>query len=95
MLKFRKDNPRFFDSDAKFRWYVSDTEWPGRYLFTEVDGRNIAIFGNFGSGSQAISVELPHGGSWYNYFKRDEVWTGANHTPILKEGEFIFLVDWK
>lgn len=95
LLKFRKDNPRFFDSDAKFRWYVSDTEWPGRYLFTEVDGRNIAIFGNFGSGSQAISVELPHGGSWYNYFKRDEVWTGANHTPILKEGEFIFLVDWK
>lgn len=95
LLKFRKENPRFFDSDARFRWYVSESEWPGRYLFNAVDGKNIAIFGNFGKGSQQISVELPHGGTWYNYFKKDETWTGANHTPTLKEGEFVFLVDWK
>ena len=95
LLKFRQENPRFFDSDAAFRWYVSGNEWPGRYLFNSVDGKNIAIFGNFGSGSQPISVELPHGGNWYNYYDRSEVWTGANHTPVLKEGEFIFLVDWK
>ena len=29
------------------------------------------------------------------YYNRSEVWTGANHTPTLKEGEFVFLVDWK
>ena len=95
LLQFRSENPRFFDSDAAFRWYVSGEHWPGRYLFNSVDGKNIAIFGNFGSGSQPISVELPHGGNWYNYYNRSEVWTGANHTPTLKEGEFIFLVDWK
>ena len=95
LLKFRRENPRFFDSDASFRWYVSGNEWPGRYLFNSVDGKNIAIFGNFGSGSQTISVELPHSGNWYNYYNRDEVWSGKNHAPTLKEGEFIFLVDWK
>jgi hypothetical protein len=95
LLKFRRENPRFFDADASFRWYVSGNEWPGRYLFNSVDGKNIAIFGNFGSGSQTISVELPHNGNWYNYYNRDEVWTGKNHAPTLKEGEFIFLVDWK
>ena len=95
LLEFRNENPRFFDSDASFRWYVSGEHWPGRYLFNSVDGKNIAIFGNFGSGSQPISVELPHGGNWYNYYNRSEVWSGANHTPTLKEGEFIFLVDWK
>ena len=95
LLKFRRENPRFFDADASFRWYVSGNQWPGRYLFNSVDGKNIAIFGNFGSGSQTISVELPHNGNWYNYYNRDEVWTGKNHAPTLKEGEFIFLVDWK
>lgn len=95
LLRFRRENPRFFDSDTKFRWYVSGNEWPGRYLFNEVDGKNIAIFGNFGSGNQTISVDLPHGGTWYNYFDRSEVWTGKTHSPTLKEGEFIFLVDWK
>ena len=95
LLKFRAENPRFFDSDAEFRWYVSGNEWPGRYLFNKVDGKHIAIFGNFGSGTQTIGVELPHGGTWYNYFDRSETWNGSNHSPSLKEGEFIFLVDWK
>ena len=95
LLEFRNENPRFFDSDASFRWYVSGEHWPGRYLFNSVDGKNIAIFGNFGSGSQTISVELPHNGTWYNYYNRNEVWSGKNHAPTLKEGEFIFLVDWK
>jgi len=95
LLKFRSENPRFFDSDAGFRWYVSANEWPGRYIFNSAEGRNIAIFGNFGSGSQTINVELPHDGKWYNYFNRDEVWNGKNHAPTLKEGEFVFLVDWK
>ena len=95
LLKFRKENPRFFDSDAAFRWYAGSSNYPGKYLFNAVDGKNMAIFANFGKGSQSISVELPHSGTWYNYFNKSEVWTGSKHTPTLKEGEFIFLVDWK
>ena len=95
LLKFRKENPRFFDSDANFRWNVSSSNYPGKVLYNTVDGKNMVIFANFGKGSQAITVNLPKGGDWYNYFKKDEVWTGATHTPTLKEGEFIFLVDWK
>ena len=95
LLKFRKENPRFFDSDAAFRWYAGSSNFPGKYLFNAVDGKNIAVFANFGKGSQSISVELPHDGAWYNYFNKSEVWNGKNHTPTLQEGEFVFLVDWK
>ena len=95
LLKFRKENPRFFDSDASFRWYAGSGNYPRKYLLNSVDGKNMAIFANFGKGSRAINVELPHSGTWYNYFNKSEVWTGAKHTPTLKEGEFVFLVDWK
>ena len=93
LLKFRKENPRFFDSDAKFSWTVGGV--PGKVLKNQVDGKNYVIFANFGKGNQTISVTLPHSGQWYNYFKKDEVWSGATHAPTLKEGEFVFLVDWK
>ncbi|MBQ8839212.1 MAG: hypothetical protein IJ005_07835 [Bacteroidales bacterium] len=95
LLDFRRKNPEFFQSNSGFRWYAGTDEWPGRYLFNEVGSKKMAIFGNFGSGPQTISVELPADGEWYNYFNPEEVWTGANHSPVLKEGEFVFLVNWK
>jgi hypothetical protein len=95
LLKFRKENPRFFDKDAKFTWSAASSSYPGKILKNQVDGKNYVIFANFGKGSQTINVTLPHSGQWYNYFKKDEVWNGATHAPTLKEGEFVFLVDWK
>ena len=94
LLAFRKQNSSFYDFGAGFRWYVSTDNWPGRYMFiTTPDGSaNMALFGNFGSGSQKISVELPHAGKWYNAFTGD-VWNGANHTPTMDEGKFYLLVD--
>jgi len=92
LLKFRRENPRFFDSDASFKWTPNGAT---KTITCSADGKTFHIVGNFGSGSQQISVELPHDGNWYNYFNRDEVWAGQSHTPTLKEGEFVFLVDWK
>lgn len=101
LLQFRKDNPRFFDSDAEFRWYVDD-EWPGKYMFCKNgNGQTFALFGNFGSGNQDIGLELPHDGKWYDYFRYDSsksttdyVWNGRHHTPNMKEGTFYLLVDF-
>jgi hypothetical protein len=93
LLGFRRDNPRFFDSDAKFRWYVGGSHKVGRYMFGEdADGKRFAVFGNFGSGSRAISVTLPKDGTWYQYDNGKE-WKGSSHNPTMDEGQFYILVD--
>ena len=94
LIKFRKDNPRFFDYDVNFRWYVGSGEQTGRYLFARNgDGQHFALFGNFGKGSQNIGVELPSGVSkWYQYDNSSAVWTGSSHTTTMSEGQFYLLV---
>ena len=94
LLKFRKDNPRFFDYDVNFRWYVGSSEQTGRYLFARSgEGKHFALFGNFGVGSQAIGVTLPEGVSkWYQYDNKTAVWEGQSHTPTMAEGQFYLLV---
>ena len=97
ILKFRKDNPRFFDYDVNFRWYVGSSEQTGRYLFARNgDGQHFALFGNFGTGSQTIGVSLPEGvENWYQYDNSNAVWTGQNHSPTMAEGQFYLLVSDK
>ncbi|MBO5312141.1 MAG: hypothetical protein J6A91_08825 [Bacteroidales bacterium] len=95
LLKFRKDNPRFFDSDVNFRWYVDGGHQEGRYMFAkDGDGNHFALFGNFGVGQKTIGVELPTDGPWYEYATGKE-WNGRQHSPSLKEGGFYLLVDNK
>lgn len=94
LIKFRKDNPRFFDYDVNFRWYVGGSEQTGRYLFAKsAEGRYFALIGNFGAGSQNIGVSLPEGvDRWYQYDDRSAVWTGSTHTVPMSEGQFYLLV---
>ena len=94
LIKFRKDNPRFFDYDVNFRWYVGGSEQTGRYLFAKsAEGKSFALFGNFGSGSQSIGVELPSGvDKWYQYDNKSAVWNGSSHSPTMSEGQFYLLV---
>ena len=96
LLKFRKDNPRFFDGDVNFRWYVGSNEQKGRYLYSSsAEGKHFALFGNFGTGTQTISVSLPNEvGTWYEY-TTGAVWNGSNHSPSMKEGQFYILVSDK
>ncbi len=96
LLEFRRNNPRFFDSDAKFRWYVDGNHQTGRYMFCEAaDGKTFALFGNFGAGSQTIGVTLPSDGAWYQYDNSSAVWNGASHSPTMNEGQFYILVNDK
>ena len=105
LLKFRFDNPRFFDGDADFRWGVGASNNPGRYIFCTNDdgfgGRDtFALFGNFGEGNRDVTITLPHAGPWYDYSaydpsvsKTEGVWNGTTHTPKMAEGTFFLLVD--
>ena len=97
LLKFRRDNPRFFDYDVNFRWYVGNNEQTGRYLFARsAEGKHFALFGNFGTGRQDISVALPEGvDKWYQYDNSNAVWYGSSHVPSMAEGQFYLLVSDK
>ena len=94
LIKFRKDNPRFFDYDVNFRWYVGSSEQTGRYLFARsAEGKHFALFGNFGTGTKTIGVQLPEGVSkWYDYQNKNNVWDGSSHNPTMAEGQFYILV---
>ena len=93
LIAFRKKNHRLFDSDVNFRWYVGGNEQTGRYLFASQGGKTIALFGNFGTGTQTIGVSLPSDGAWYQYDDASKVWNGANHTVSMAEGQFYVLVN--
>ena len=96
LLQFRKKNPSFFDYTVNFRWYVDSAHQTGRYLFSrDIDNRQFALFGNFGTGSQSIGVSLPAEGPWYQYDDPTKVWNGASHTVSLAEGQFYILVNDK
>ena len=68
LMKFRKENPRFFSSDADFAWYVSDGNWDdGRFVYGSVDGKSFAVIGNFSLTKKYITAWLPKSGTWKDY----------------------------
>jgi hypothetical protein len=96
LLQFRKKNPSFFDYTVNFRWDVDSAHLSGRYLYArDIDNRQFALFGNFGTGSQSIGVSLPAGGTWYQYDDPTKEWNGSSHTVTLAEGQFYILVNDK
>ena len=68
LMKFRKENPRFFSSDADFSWYVSGGNWnDGRFVYCTVDGKAFAVIGNFSLEKKDITAWLPKPGTWKVY----------------------------
>lgn len=68
LMKFRKENPRFFSSDADFSWYVSGGNWnDGRFVYCTVDGKAFAVIGNFSLERKDITAWLPKPGTWKDY----------------------------
>ena len=68
LMKFRKENPRFFSSAADFTWYVSDGNWDdGRFVYGSVDGKSFAVIGNFSLTKKDITAWLPKSGIWKDY----------------------------
>ena len=84
LIGFRRDNPRFFDQDAKFEWTPSATV---KTIRCSVDGKNFCVIGNFDTLSQNVS--LPEG-TWKDYISGETL----SGTVKLKQGEFRLLVDF-
>ena len=84
LLKFRRENPRFFDKDAKFEWTPSGSV---KKITCSVDGKTFHVVGNFGK--TLATVNLPEG-QWKDYMNDNASFTSG--TVTLKEGEFKLLV---
>ena len=84
LLKFRRENPRFFDKDAKFEWTPSGSI---KKITCSVDGKTFHVIGNFGK--TIATVNLPEG-QWKDYMNDNTSFTSG--TVTLKEGEFKLLV---
>ena len=94
LLRFRKDNPEFFRQDAEFSWKVGSTNHPGKVITCAAVGKRFTVVGNFGTGSQTISVDTKEDATWYNYFDRTETYSGQTFDITLNEGDFRVLVNW-
>ena len=84
LLQFRRENPRFFDSDAKFEWTPTGAV---KKITCSVDGKTFHVVGNFGK--SVATVTLPEG-QWTDYMNDNTSFTSGSVT--LKEGEFKLLV---
>jgi hypothetical protein len=81
LLKFRRENPRFFDSDASFTWTPTGNL---KKITCTADGKTFHVVGNFAKNQ--VSYTVPSG-SWTDYINGGTV----SGTITLKEGEFRLL----
>ncbi len=84
LLKFRRENPRFFDKDAKFDWTPSGSM---KKITCTVDDKTFHVVGNFAKSSATYTVPS---GSWTDYINGGSV----SGTITLKEGEFRLLTSF-
>lgn len=94
LLKFRKENPRFFDSDAEIKWCVSENDWDnGRFLYGSVDGMHFAVIGNFSNSTKDITAQqLPASGQWKDY---SAFGSGSYNVTTDSEGHNAFTFNLK
>ena len=81
LIKFRRENPRFFDSDASFSWTPTGNL---KKITCTADGKTFHVVGNFGKGQTSYTVPS---GSWTDQINGGTV----SGTITLKEGEFRLL----
>ena len=84
LLKFRSENPRFFDSDAKFEWTPKASV---KTITCSADGKTFHVVGNFNTSSKTCT--LPSG-TWKDWFTGETLTGEVN----LKGGEFKLMTDF-
>ena len=93
LIRFRRENPRFFDADAAFSWTPATSAWPLRTVSCEAAGKHFFVVGNFGSGAETFTVEAPADAVWTDWFEPSVTFDGQAFNLTLKEGEFRLFVD--
>ena len=86
LIGFRRDNPRFFDQDADFKWTPSAKV---KTITCTVDGKTFHVVGNFDTVTQTAT--LPDG-QWRDYLNDNASLLSGSVT--LRQGEFKLLVNF-
>lgn len=86
LIGFRRDNPRFFDQDADFKWTPSAKV---KTITCTVDGKIFHVVGNFDTVTQTAT--LPDG-QWRDYLNDNASFLSGSVT--LRQGEFKLLVNF-
>ena len=95
LIAFRKSNPRFFDSDATFKWRVTSTNWNNRYIHcVDADGKAFVVVGNFDIRASEVTVPLPVEGDWKEYGGDTVPTQGAEVSLNLDAAEYKLLVNF-
>ena len=95
LIKFRRDNPEFFDQTASFSWKVGSNDWDnGRFITCTAGNKSFVVVGNFTTQEKTFTVEMPTDGSWANQFDKSEVYTGKSLNITLPAGEFRLLTNF-
>lgn len=92
LIKFRRDNPEFFDSTASFSWKVGTNDWDeGRFITCIAGNRSFVVVGNFTSEERTFTVEMPSAATWTDHFDRETSYEGDTLNLTLPAGEFRLL----
>ena len=95
LIKFRKDNPEFFDQTASFSWKVGQNDWDnGRFITCTAGSKSFVVVGNFTVQEKTFTVEMPSDGTWVNQFDKSEVYTGGSLNITLPAGDFRLLTNF-
>ena len=95
LIKFRRDNPEFFDQTASFSWKVGQNDWDnGRFITCTAGSKSFVVVGNFTVQEKTFTVEMPSDGTWVNQFDKSEVYTGGSLNITLSAGDFRLLTNF-
>lgn len=94
LLKFRSDNPRFFDSDATVRYNGSAWDGAFRYVGCSADGKAFICVANMAVSGQTVNVNFGSSGTWKNCFDGSESYNGSSASVTLAPGDYKLLVNF-
>ncbi len=95
LIKFRRDNPEFFDASASFSWKVDTNDWDnGRFITCTAGSKSFVVVGNFTTEQKTFTAEMPSDGTWTNHFDRNETFDGSSIQITLPAGEFRLLTNF-
>ena len=95
LIKFRKDNPEFFDASASFSWKAGSNDWDnGRFITCTAGSKAFVVVGNFTTEERTFATEMPSAGTWTNHFDRSETYDGASLQITLPAGGFKLLTNF-
>ena len=95
ILKFRNDNPEFFDESASVSLKVGTSSWNnGKTISISASGKTFILVGNFNTSDSTIDVSFPSEGTWTNLQDPGESYTGSSASLSMEAAQWKIFINW-